>query len=449
MTCPSPHCAGTLHTGTSTGFCTLCRLPVSACDQCGAWNRAFAVFCRQCGQAEVIWRRTDPVDPEALGNDPRRTTIPQQVVTQPQVASGYLWAMGEQGDLYRLNPYAGTGEQLEIHDRFWAQSQPHAFSLGHLQDSSGKIRQSAGGSAREACVVLATRDRVLVSGLFSRKRRHFEPLPGESFLVNARDMYQFVAALGESAYLLSRYSGQVSFCEFDLGTGETRRFSLAYGDAAMCGPVLLADGTASHLVVWSSTALWIYTGGKLTPLALPEKVELWTAPADTGLRLPPGRSPAIAGSGELFLPARQFGRPALLRLTRNPMGWSTTAIALVDEGTLSEATAGYPLLSAAGRLLACTGGAFRTLIQDAQIATRFPAWAHAGLALFFCQADYRGLKQWLKAYVDGAEIPVSWELPPGAEIHACEGFWTTGTALCSICVVSDRGLRTEFLSWCA
>ena len=296
--------------------------------------------------------------------------------------------------------------------------------------------------------MVATSDRVLVSGLFSRQRRSFVPLTGESFLVNSRDEYQFVAAHESSIFVLSRRSGQTSFCHIDLDTGETRRFLVDLGDTAACGPVLLSDGDGAHPVIWSSTAVLVYANGELTPVTLPEAVDLPTAPIDTGLRLPPGRSPAIAGSGHLYLAARQFGRPALLRLARGLSGWSTTAIAAIDEGTLGESTTGQPLLSAAGKLLACTGPAFRTLVQDSQIASRFPAWAHAGLTLFFCEADYRGLKQWLKGYMESTEAPVSWNLSSGAEVHACAGFQTTGTALSSVCVLADRGLRTEFISWC-
>ena len=448
MECPYPHCAGTLRTSTVSGFCTLCRLPVSTCAQCGAANRAFAVFCRQCGRAGSVWRGSDPVDPAALRCDPRRTTVPQQVTTLPQAAAGFVWAMGEGGDLYRLNPYAPSGEQLEVHDRFWAQAQSHAFTVGRLRAPFGQATPDGWRPQEEECAVVATADRVLLSGLFSKQRRSLLPVAGETFLVNSRDEYQFVAAHRDSLFALARYAEQISLCHVDLNSGEVRRFAVAHGDTALCGPALLTEGDHAHPVIWSATGLWVYTNGDLTPVALPEAVELWTAPAETGLRLPPGRSPAIAGAGHVFFAARQFGRPALLRLARGLHGWSTTVIAVLDEGTLGESTAGDALLSTAGKLLACTGPGFRTVVQDHQIAPRFPAWAHAGLTLFFCEADYRGLKQWLKATAKGAEVPVGWDLAPGAEVHACHSFSATGTALSSVCVLAERGLRTEFLSWC-
>ncbi len=352
--------------------------------------------------------------------------------------------MGEGGDLYRLNPYARPGEQLEVHDRLWVAPQPHAFCLGRFQLASTPGPKLAA----ELCAVLATHDRVVVCGLFSRQRQPFSPVAGEQFLVSSRDAFQFVVAFRTAVYIFSRYAEQISFCELNVQTGEIRRLAVAYGETAMCGPVLLADGDAGHVVIWSSTSLSVYTNGSLTPVALPEGVELCTTPIDVGLRLPPGRNPAIAGSGQLFLAARHFGRPALVRLARNLSVWATTAIAVIDEGTLGESRDGHPLISAANRLLTCTETSFRTLVHDPQISTRFPAWTDAGLALFFCEANYGGLKQWLKADAAGDPVPVSWDLPPGAEVHACEGFWSMGTTLCSICVVGDRGLRTEFLSWC-
>ena len=356
--------------------------------------------------------------------------------------------MGETGDLYRLNPYANAGEQIEVHDRFWAEPQAHAFSVARLQSPFGRPVQGAGRPPEEDCAVVATADRVLISGLFSKQRRTLLPDAGERFLVNSRDEYQFVIASGSSTFLLSRYAEGTSFCAIDLQSGATHRFAVAHGKTVLCGPVLLRDGDLAHAVVWSSAALWVYTGGALERVALPEAVELPTAPLETGIRLPPGRGPAIAGPGQMFVAARQFGRPALLRLARGLHGWTATAIPVSDEGTLSESAAGDPLLSTAGKLLACTNGAFRTLVGDHQIAPRFPAWAHAGLALFFCEVDYRGLKQWLKAYAKSTEVPVSWNLPPEVTVHACDGFLTTGTALSCLCVLTDRGLRTEFLSWC-
>ncbi len=446
MNCPSPHCTGVLHTGVATGFCTLCRLPASICRQCHAWNRAFANVCRQCGRAGTLWEQMDSVEPEALHRDPRRTAMPQQISTPPQAASGFLWAMGEGGDLYRLSPYAQAGEQLEVHDRFWAQPQPHAFTLGRLPTPRSSTEPATSAVAAELCAVVALEDRLLLSGLFSRQRRPLLPMAGETFLVNSRDAYQSVVAFGTQVYLLSRYAGQIAFCEIDALTGETRRFSVGYGDTAICGPALLRDAETWQLVLWSSTSLWVYAEGELKAVTLPEAVELWTAPREDNLKLPPGRLPAIGGSGQLLLPAQHFGRPALVRLARTLAHWSTTAIAVTEDGTLSESTDGDPLLSAANGLLVSTGSAFRSLVQDTQIDTRLPAWAHKGLALFFCQTDYGGWKQWVKAYLEGAALQVSWT--GEAQVHACSGFWNMGTALCSVCVSADRGLRTEFLSWC-
>lgn len=463
MNCVYPHCTGTLRTGSTDGFCTLCRLPVNVCAVCGAPNRAFALFCRQCGGGRPSGRTDDGVDLDALRGEPCRTSVPQQVPTLPQVAAGFLWAMGEGGDLYRLNPHARSGEAIDAHDRFWAGAQPHAFHVCRLRAPFGPVPNHASSPARqgaqlphaEDCAVVATAGSVSVSGLFSKKRRRLLPAEGECFLANARDEYQFVVAHDRSVFILSRHAEEIAFCCIDLQSseslesGECQRFAMAHETGAVCGPVLLTEGHAAYPVIWSSTGLWVYAKGELTPVALPEAVELPTAPMEGSLRVPPGRSPAIAGDRQLFLAARQFGRPSLLRLTHGLEGWSTTAIAVIDGGTLGESSDGVPLLSTAGKLLACNGSAFRMAVPDPQIATRFPAWANAGLALFFCEADYRGLKQWIKAYREGVEIPVAWNLPPLAEVHTCAGFQTTGTALSTLCVLADKGLRTEFFSWCA
>ena len=455
LPCPYPKCAGALRTGTTSGYCLHCRQPVNACAQCGAWNRAFARVCRQCGREGTIWRQVDPGDPgdpispEALGTDPRRSELPQQVLTAPQAAAGFVWAMGEGGDLYRLNPYAAAREQVEVHDRFWAEPQPHAFALSRLRLPFGGTAEPGASPQSEDCAVVAMRDRIAVSGLFSKRRRSFLAAAGESFLAEARERFQSVAADGSSRYVLSRHAGQICLCECDLVRGNKRAAIVAQDDTAVCGPVLLPQGEgAAAVVVWARTQLWVYVGGELAAVALPEAVELATAPQESGLRLPPGRSPAIAGPGFLTLAARQFGRPALLRLTPSTGGWSVTMIAVLEDGTLGANTAGQPLLSTAEGLLLCTGPAFRRWVPDLQIATRLPAWAHAGLAVFFCEVEYRGLKQWVKAYAEGTELSVSWNVPAGAEVHACAGFQTVGTALGCLCVLTDQGLRTEFLSWC-
>ncbi len=448
MQCVTPHCAGTLRTGQTTGFCTVCRLPVSACTHCGGWNRPFAVFCRQCGRAETAWRTIDPVDPEALRSDPRRTLIPAQITTRPQPIAGFLWALGEGGDLYRLNPYAASGDQLTVHDRFWAEPQTHAFCVARLEQPFGHAAQPGA----EDCAVIATTDRIVVSGLYSRRRRSLAASTGETFLVNARDAYQFVAAAGSSVYALSRYGEQTMVCHLSLNGSEDRRLALAHSTTPLCGPVLLRQDETDHLAVWSRSAIWLYAGVTLTQIPLPEGVALPTASTESTLGIPPSGSPAFASGNQLFLACTQFGRPALLRLTPGVNGWSTTLIAVTDAGTLSHSTTGQPLLATSGRLLTCTGPAFRTLVQDNQIATRFPAWHHEmpreALTVFFCEADYQGRKQWLKAYAGSTELPISWNQPTNAEVHACDGFWTQGTSLCTVCVVAERAVRTEFLSWC-
>ncbi len=446
MRCPVPHCKGTLRTAAAAGFCEFCHQPASACSDCGAWNRAFAVFCRQCGRAGTVWKANQLLDAAALGAPRRRTTLPQPIQTPPAVATGLVWAMGEGGDLYRLNPCAPAGEQIAVHERFWAHAQPHAFRIGRLQPGFGP--STAGQLQTEDCALVATSDRVLVSGLFSRQRRSFTPAAGESWLQNSRDEYHFAVAHRSSAFVLSRSEGQTRFCELNLQTGEIQRFTVTANDRTLCGPALLEENGSAYPVIWSAEALWIYTRDELTRVPLPEAVTLSTAPSETGPGFPPGRGPAIGGAGRLYLAARQFGRPALLRLARGPQGWSTTLIAVKDEGTLSETASGDPLLSTTGRLLACTGANFQTLVADAQLATRLPAWAQRGLSLSFCEANYQGLKQWVKAYNEGTETALDWDLSPGEILHACDGFHNTGTALSCLCVLSDKGLRTEFFSWC-
>ncbi len=388
------------------------------------------------------------MDLAALSTPPRRTSLPQQVITAPQAAAGCVWAMGEGGALYRLPPYARSAEQVQVQDRFWAGVQGHAFSLGRLRLSWPESHGNGGAPREEDCALVATAERIVISGLFSRQRRSLVTNPGENFLVASTDEFQFVAGHDQSVFALSRYAGQTSFCCFDLQTGTSQRLAIGHGDTAVCGPVLLKQGAEAHPVVWAGSALWIYAGGELTPITLPEGVELWTAPQEGGMRLAPGQSPAVTGAGQLHLAARQFGRPALLRLARGTGGWVATAIAVMDEGTLGASTAGEPLLSSKGRLLACSGAAFRTLVSDTQIATRLPAWAHQGLALYFCQVDYLGLRQWLNSACGNIVAAVSWDVPASAEVQACNGFFATGTAVSSLCVLAERGLRTEFFSWC-
>src|SRR5579875_1051829 len=232
MDCVYPHCSGTLRTGRTSGFCTLCRLPARACARCGAWNRASAAFCRQCGTQGSVWGAADPVDPQALHADPRRSTVPQPVTTLPQPASGFLWAMGDQGDLYRLNPYARTGEQVDVHDRFWADAQPHTFSLRPAWAAPSPTSPFS----REDTAVIATPDRITLYGLFSRQRRSFPAAPGETFLVNSRDEFQFIPAHHDSLYALSRYGGQQSFLHLHADTGDIHRLTLTSTNTPLCGP---------------------------------------------------------------------------------------------------------------------------------------------------------------------------------------------------------------------
>lgn len=451
MRCPAPHCEGTLHTTAATGFCELCRQPVSACSHCAAWNRAFAVFCRQCGRADTVWAAQQPLDAKVVQESRRRTIIPQPLQTPPAAATGFVWAMGEGGDLYRLNPCASSGEQLAVHERFWAEAQPHAFSIARLYPGFGL--SAAGQLQAEDCAIVATSDRVLVSGLHSRQRRIFIPGAGETWLVDSRDDYHFVVAHGSSAYALSRGQAGTKFCELNLQTGAVQRSVTTASALPLCGPALLTDGRSQYPVIWSAEALWIYLKGELVFVPLPEAVRLQTAPTETGPSetgpgFPPGRGPALGGSGKLYLAAHQFGRPALLRLARSQKGWSTTLLASEHEGTLSQTAAGDPLLCTTGKLLICTGPDFRTLVLDGQIATRLPAWAQPGLSLFFCEANYQGLKLWIKARSEATETALDWDLLPGEILHACDSFQNTGTALSCICVLSGRGLRTEFCCWC-
>ena len=135
MDCVYPHCTGVLSIAGGSGYCSLCRRPVRACPTCGSWNRTQAALCRTCGKA--LTESSEAFDPaSSLEAEPARDRVDEAIRTMPHSAGGYLWAMGEQGNLYRINPHEREGRFAEVVTRLWGKATAYAFTIGELQRST-------------------------------------------------------------------------------------------------------------------------------------------------------------------------------------------------------------------------------------------------------------------------------------------------------------------------
>ncbi len=457
LLCVYPHCGGNLRTEESVGYCLVCRLPVVRCVACGAWNRTAAAFCAGCG-AEIL-RRDGLRVPSAgaLGREPARSEADRPIPTAPHTAYGFLWALSDEGSLYRINPFGLSDRQIEVRTRFWAGSAPaHAFTVRELD------RPAPDGAKRalppESSAIVALGTELVTWGLVSQRSfRWTELRDGERILADARDRYQMVEAAGSHVFCLAEMAGKTSLLRVRVGSAEADRISVPAGAGmAVCGPAL-ACGQA---VVWTADRLFTLAdparvageGGlrrEWQEHALPAGVALWTAPSEDGkLRLPLGRSPAIVSGARLCLPCHQFGEPALLQAQLVGDRWVLSVIPITADGVLTGDAAGNPLLSARTQLLLCPGDSFRRLIHDPQISERFAAFHASPLAVFFSEDSFGGRsRQWLKAHREGADLPMDWSLDPDQLLKDASGFYGLPGSLTAQLLIEDRLAHTEFVSW--
>ncbi len=454
LACVYPHCGGKLHTGESAGYCLQCRLPVLRCRNCRAWNRTQAAFCAQCGVELVRGEDLTLPSPPALGSEPARSEADRPIPTAPHAAHGFLWALSDEGSLFRINPFGLSGRQIEVRTRFWAGSAPaHAFTVRDLDRPT--LRGEKVSLPRESSAIVALRSELLTWGLVSQRSFRFTELrEGETILPDARDRYQMVEAMGSHLFCLSELAGETSLLRVQVGSGDADRLVIpAAAKSAVCGPAL-AHGqgivwTADRLFTLANPAQPAIRSATWQEHALPPGVALWTAPSDDGrLRLPLGRSPAIVSGARLCLPCYQFGEPALLQALAVGDRWVLSVIPITADGVLTGDAAGNPLLSARTQLLICPGDSFRPLIHDPQISDRFTAFHASPLAVFFSEDSFGGRsRQWLKAHRAGSDLPVDWALYPDQMLKDASGFYGLPGSLTAHLLIEDRLAHTEFVSW--
>jgi len=444
----------------------VCRQSVDRCRVCQAWNRSQARVCRECGavlqhqqpnqgqhqqqdQRQPIHAASDgspaldraaELDPTILERSPARSETDQPVPTAPVAAGGFLWAMGAEGSLYRINPFGLPGRQIEVQTRLWAGTETHAFAVRDLKLPEGSL-------AGESFAVVATSSGIQACGLVSQRLHRSEALlEGEQILCDARDAYQLVEASGSHAFCLVRQAGETSVLRVHLPTGQSTRVLLQAKGEPVCGPVLVDAGA---LVMWSPTTIWTLSDEVLERQTAPAGVSLWTAPSEDGrLRLPLGRSPAIVSAGRFVLPCHQYGEPALLQFQSVGSRKIASVIPVTGDGVLSVDAADNPLLASRGRLSVCVGGAFRDLAADDQLSGGFAAFHDRDLSLFFCDDSYGGRSlQWLKARNAGIDQRVEWGLARDQRLKECGGFWSIGGSITSQMLLEDQFARTEFVTW--
>ena len=437
MTCVYPECAGSLHTGSSAAYCLLCRLPTTRCTACQGINRTSARFCRRCGVALETEPEPTPPGAAAWEREPAVSQVDDTLLTAPQSALGFLWALGQEGSLYRINPFEVSGRQVTEQTRLWKGKQNHAFTVRRLARQSG---------LEEPCAVVAIASSLMIWGLVSQRLDIFAALlEGESILCDARSAYQLVAASGQDVFCLARRGEAASLLRISLTTMTATRYPIPPPEGHLCGPVWV-DGT---VVVWSERALWTLGGDGLVRREAPAGVTLWTGPSEDGIvTLPLGRSPAIAHGARLYLPCLQQGGPALLLAQGGGAHWALSVIPVSRPGTLVEDLDGNPLFANDETLAVCRGGGFRPEVTDRELSARFAAFHRKGLSLFFCEGNYgNGTQQWLRAHVEEQPRSVAWQLAPNRRIKECSGFWPCPGGMTAQMLIEDRFVRTEFVSW--
>ena len=452
--CVYPHCGGKLRTGEGAGYCVVCRLPVLRCGACRAWNRPQAAFCAQCGAEISGGSDVGAPTAAALGSEPARSEADRPIPTAAHAAYGFLWALSDEGSLYRINPYGLSGRQIEVRTRFWAGSvAAHAFTVRDLDRPVVEV----GGRAlpMESSAVVALRSELVTWGLVSQRTFRFTDLrEGEGILADARDRYQLVEGAGSHVFCLAEMAGETSLLRVRVGAGKAERVLVPAGvGSAVCGPVIVWG----QVVVWTADQLFTRTDatgqtgllGEWQGHALPLGVVLWTAPSEDGrLRLPLGRSPAIVSGTRFCLPCSQYGEPALLQAQAVGERWVLSVIPITADGVLTGDAAGNPLLSARTQMLMCPGDSFRPLINDPQISDRFAAFHASALAVFFSEDSFGGRsRQWLKAHRAGADLPVDWALDPNQMLKDASGFYGLAGSLTAHLLIEDRLAHTEFVSW--
>ncbi len=445
MHCVYPHCEGMLSLTGPTGHCERCRLPVQRCAACDSWNRSQAIFCRTCSQRlnsrEGLFTRF-VVDGPTFEREPIRLRLVEPIRTLPQAYAGFLWAMGERGNLYRINPYERDGRSPEVCTRMWANPAAHAFAVRDLTRSDGS-------GLTEGSAVISTAERVAAWGLVSQTTRVFSDLEsGEQILADARDKYQLVEASGRSAFVLIWRAGGTRLLAIDLLRREAVRYPLTGGDAgeAVCGPVLVQG----RVLAWTARAILTLSGPEVERQEVPPGVELWTEPAEnSAMRLPLGRPPSMAAGNSIYLPCNHYGGPALLRAQAVGSGWSFSAIPVPAEGgTMAQDDEGNPLLASRGRLLRCVGSSFRELAAEEQMSARFTAFQADDLSIYFCEGEY-GIRShdWLQVRTHAGSHRMKWSMEGSQVLKECGGFWNVSGALMAQLLVEDGRTTTEFLSW--
>ncbi|HEY0760110.1 MAG TPA: hypothetical protein VGD59_12735 [Acidisarcina sp.] len=375
-----------------------------------------------------------------LGSPPVRTRVEEAIQTMPGLNGGYLWAMGEHGSLFRINPHERDGRPAEVCTRLWAGAAAHAFVIRELERTSG-------ATLTEPFAVVATRERISAWGLISQAARSFSALEqGEEILADARDHYQLIEAAGAVAWCLSQREGSTWLVVANLSRNEAKRHAIGLDAGPVCGPAIMGD----RIVTWSSREVLTLAGEVVERQSVPPGVELWTAPSDnSGLRLPLGRPPCIAVAGSMYLPCDHYGAPALLRAQALSSGWSFSAIPIPNAGgTLSQDRDGSPLLASGARLYRCVGGSFREVAADDQMSSRYAAFHFEESSIYFCEGDY-GVRShsWLQARAGTTEQRVNWSLAPNQVLKECGGFWMVAGGLTTQLLVEDRRMVTEFVSW--
>src|SRR3954470_11081972 len=100
MKCPYPDCSTTLKRDLAQVCECEYRNPINVCGRCGVVCRAGARFCRAC-RAELPTARMDRAGTGQV-QGPDFLFVSGSFHTGPQAYGSFLWALSDDGAVYRL-----------------------------------------------------------------------------------------------------------------------------------------------------------------------------------------------------------------------------------------------------------------------------------------------------------------------------------------------------------
>ena len=255
--------------------------------------------------------------PRLAHREPVYSQIPQESFWLAPIAfGGYLWALSEAGNLYRISP--ATGHCKPIEDM---KGEYGRYPFGFVREED---------NGRDLLAIVGTRRLALLDPAVHKLEDDFvhpeerRGLPRAANFVAVDDCFSAVAGLkGEFASLIRtregpRVDARTPREEFKRGTlglglwrrGESVRYLLAkeLESAKGSGPLILGN----RFAFYTDEELFWLEGSELKRQSFPRRFLATTHSTDSLLQLPRGRAPFIKLSQGAYIPGEMDGSPAMV-----------------------------------------------------------------------------------------------------------------------------------------